>query len=189
MKLTGGLLIAALVAGAGCSGPSHSVVRVTHVQSEINPPPEWTAPAYSYELIPLKLYWNGRSDNLTTASPLGQQESVAGYQFVRTEGYVFTKMQGGTVPLKQYWSIERGEYQLTMTAQAEREAVAAGYRFVRVEGYAYPTWQPGAVPLKLFWNPDRQDNFTLATLAAGLDATNGGYHFVRIEGYVLPSSQ
>ena len=35
---------------------------------------------------------------MTTTAPLDQQDTVAGYQFVRTEGYVFTKQQTGTVP-------------------------------------------------------------------------------------------
>ena len=189
-RITGTLLIAALTIFTGCS----SAPKRGALPGPIPPPspaiqrqPDFVPPSpYSYELIPLKLYWNGRTDNMTTTSPLDQQDTVAGYQFVRTEGYVFTKPQTGTVPLKQYWSAQRAEYQLTMTAQSEKDALSAGYRFIRVEGYTYLSWQPGAVPLNLFWNPDRQDNFVAASAQSGLDATNGGYHFVRTEGYIIP---
>lgn len=190
MKITRTLLITALAIFTGCSSTQHKIVRIGPVpppSPAIQTQPDFVPPSsYSYELVPLKLYWNGRTDNMTTTAPLDQQDTVAGYQFVRTEGYVFTKQQTGTVPLKQYWGAQRADYQLTMTAQSEKDALSAGYRFIRVEGYAYPSWQPGLVPLNLYYNPDRQDNFVAASAQSGLDATNGGYHFVRMEGYVIP---
>jgi hypothetical protein len=189
-KIAGKLLIIALMIFTGCAiAPKRVAIPglLPLPSPAIHPQPDFISlSSYSYELVPLKLYWNGRTDNMTTMAPLDQQDTVAGYQLVRTEGYVFTKQQTGTVPLKQYWSAQRADYQLTMTAQSEKDALSAGYRFIRVEGYAYPSWQPGAVPLNLYWNPDRQDNFVAATAQAGLDATNGGYHFVRAEGYIIP---
>jgi hypothetical protein len=190
MKITGTLLVAILTIFTGCSSPPQRVALSGPIPSPspaIQSQSDFVPPnSYSYELIPLKLYWNGRTDNMTTTAPLDQQDTVAGYQFVRIEGYVFTKPQTGTVPLKQYWSAERADYQLTMTAQSEKDALSAGYRFIRVEGYTYPSWQPGLVPLNLYYNPDRQDNFVAASAQAGLDATNTAYHYVRTEGYIIP---
>lgn len=183
MKLAGALFITALTVFIGYSSPPSNVAP-----AGASPPQSRSVqpPVDSYQLIPLKLYWNGRTDNLTATSSLSQKDSAAGYQLVRTEGYVFTKPTPGTVPLKQYWSGERRDYHLTMTAQAEKDALSAGYRFVRIEGYGYSSPQPGTVALNLYWNDDRKDNFMATTAQAGLDATNGGYHLVRTEGYIIP---
>jgi hypothetical protein len=94
----------------------------------------------------------------------------------------------GTVPLKLFWSPERGDNFTTATAQGEKDALAAGYSFVRLEGYVFPTQQPGTVPLKLFWSPERGDNFTTATAQGEKDALAAHYSFVqRNEGYVFPA--
>jgi len=58
---------------------------------------------------PMVSMWSGsRSDNFTTATSAGISSGfAAGYQKVRTEGWVFPTQQPGTVPLKLYWSSAR----------------------------------------------------------------------------------
>ena len=47
--------------------------------------------------------------------------------------------RGPSVPLKLFWSAQRGDNFTTATAQGESDALAAGYVFVRVDGYVFPT--------------------------------------------------
>jgi hypothetical protein len=87
----------------------------------------------------LKLYWSeARGDNFTTATKQGKADAkAAGYQFIRTEGYVYRKQRRGTVPLKLYWNPNREDNFTTSTQQGEADAKAAGYQFIRIEGYVY----------------------------------------------------
>jgi hypothetical protein len=89
--------------------------------------------------VPLKLYWSeARGDNFTTATKQGEADAkAAGYQFIRIEGYVYSKQRRGTVPLKLYWNPNREDNLTTSTQQGEADAKAAGYQFIRIEGYVY----------------------------------------------------
>lgn len=138
--------------------------------------------------VPLKLYWNAnRGDNFTLATANGEREAEeGGYNFARTEGYVFSTQQSGTVPLKLFWNTNRGDNFTTATTKGENDAEASGYSLVRIEGYIFSKPHPGTVPLKLFWNALREDNFTTATSKGEVDAKSQGYVFARIEGYIFP---
>lgn len=93
--------------------------------------------------------------------------------------------QRTTVPLKLYWSDQRGDNFATATAVGEQSAIAAGYQFARIEGYVLNYPRPGTVPLKLYWSEQRGDNFTTATAVGEQSAIAAGYQFARIEGYVV----
>ncbi len=93
------------------------------------------------------------------------------------------------VPLKLYWSSQRGDNFTTATARGEQDAKAAGYPFIRVEGYIYSKQQSGTVPLKLYWSSQRGDNFVTATSQGEKDAISAKYQFIRTEGYVYSKKQ
>jgi len=88
----------------------------------------------------LKLFWSSnRGDHFSTASSGGAQDAMAaGYQFVRTEGYILPVKQPGTVPLKLYWSSGRKDNFSTASQQGVHAAEGAGYRYARIQGYVYP---------------------------------------------------
>ena len=88
----------------------------------------------------LKLFWSrSRGDHFSAASSGGEHDAMAaGYQFVRTEGYILPFKQPGTVPLKLYWSSGRKDNLSTASQQGVHAAEAAGYRYARIQGYVYP---------------------------------------------------
>ncbi len=88
----------------------------------------------------LKLFWSSnRGDHFSATSSGGEQDAMAaGYQFVRTEGYILPVKQPGTVPLKLYWSSGRKDNFSTASQQGVHAAEAAGYRYARIQGYVYP---------------------------------------------------
>jgi hypothetical protein len=140
-------------------------------------------------LVPLKLYYSPeRDDNYTTATAAGQYSAKEGPSwmdgFVRFEGFVSPTPRDGLVPLKLYWSPERGDNFTTGTAQGEQDALGSGYTYVRDEGYISPVPGDGLAPLKLYWSPVHEDNFTTATAQGEQDALNAGFVYVRDEGYV-----
>ena len=143
------------------------------------------------DLVPLKMYWNAdRIDHFNAATEQAEKDARnGGYEFVRTEAYVFANAHPGTVPLKLYWNPDRHEqdYFLLVTAQAEKDATSAGYKFLRNEGYVYPEAHAGTVPLKLFWKGN--DNFLTAVKQGEQDARSQGYQLVRIEGYAVADYQ
>lgn len=89
------------------------------------------------------------------------------------------------MPLKLFWSAERGDNFTTATPEGERDAIAANYVEARVEGHVYRNALAGTLPLKLFWSSARGDNFTSAAPEGEQAALAAGYLFVRTEGYVL----
>ncbi|MEA5569180.1 hypothetical protein [Anabaena sp. UHCC 0399] len=93
--------------------------------------------------------------------------------------------QTSLVPLKLYWSPQRGDNFTTATTKGEQDALAAGYTFARIEACALPKPEAGTVPLKLYWSPQRGDNFTTATTKGEQDALAAGYTFARVEGYAF----
>ncbi|HEU6448316.1 MAG TPA: HEAT repeat domain-containing protein [Verrucomicrobiae bacterium] len=151
---------------AGCAAPPKKMTAV-----QIPPVPR---------LASLNLYWDG-SDNYTAAG--GQAKGD--YHFVRVEGFIFARLQAGTIPLKQYWSARRHDHWLLSGKIPKTVEKNGGYKFVSVEGYVYAHPQPGTVPLKLYSHV-RGDNFTTATAQGEKDATNAGYSFRRVLGYVIP---
>ena len=94
-----------------------------------------------------------------------------------------------TVPLKVYWSGQRGDNFSTTSAEDEAAARDAGYQFGGVEGALLAQSAPGTVPLKLFWNSEREDNFSSATAVGEEEALAAGYTFVRVQGYVFTGEQ
>lgn len=88
----------------------------------------------------LKLFWSSnRGDHFSAASSRGEHDAMAaGYQFVRTEGFILPVKQPGTVPLKLYWSSGRKDNFSTASQQGIHDAEAAGYRYARIQGYVYP---------------------------------------------------
>jgi len=151
-------------------------------EAQASPAP---AAAVSAPKAPLDLYFDpARGDYLTTATQSGAAAALAAhYRKVRTEGFVFTARQPGTVPLKLYWNETLGDNDPVATRDGEREALAAGYEFGGLQGYVYSDPQPGATPLKLFYNVQRHDNYLTGTPEGEADAATQGYVFVRIEGY------
>jgi hypothetical protein len=172
--IASGLLCGILLVFAGCAtAPQHGPVPK---------PPATTG----QELIPLELFWNGH-DNFTTATVQGEADAkVAGYNFIRIEGYVFKNPQSGTVPLKQYWSAKRHDYMLLGKAEPKTLEKRGAYQLIRIEGYAYAEPQPDAVPLKRFKHGTR-DNITTATAQGENSAIAAGYVFQSVEAYVIPA--
>jgi uncharacterized protein with LGFP repeats len=158
----------------------------THASDEqtasASPPASPTAASKA----PLDLFFDpARGDYLTTASESGAARALAAhYQRVRTEGFVFTTHEPGTVALKLYWNETLGDNDTVATPEGERDALAAGYTFGGLQGYVYSDPSPGAKPLKLFYNPGTHDTLLTATAEGETDAASKGYAFVRIEGYV-----
>lgn len=136
----------------------------------------------------MKLYWSDiRQDNFTTATADGEHDSViAGYRFIRTEGYCLPEEAPGTAPLQLFYNGVREDNFVTATEQGAKDAYGAGYSLIRTEGYVYAQQQPGTVPLKLFYNDVRGDNFTTATQQGADAAVAAGYTLIRTEGYVHP---
>lgn len=139
---------------------------------------------------PLKSYWcaGERTDYFTTGTAGGQ--SAAGdwdCTFKRTEGYVFTTEQPGTVPLELYWSDDRTDNATIASEETKAELLASGYRKTASEGYIYSTEQPGTVPLKLFFNKDMNEYYSTTPQTGEKAAVDEGFVFVRIEGYIMPA--
>ncbi|GAB4052517.1 hypothetical protein GCM10028810_54300 [Spirosoma litoris] len=94
--------------------------------------------------VPLKLYLKvtergSPHDFFSTATNEGEQSAIAAqYKFIGILGYVFPRQVEGTVPLKLYYSDQRGDNFVLVTKEGEASAIAAKYRYVRVEGYVYP---------------------------------------------------
>ncbi len=125
----------------------------------------------------------------TTVTDQGEQDALAaGYEFVRIEGQVHVNPQPFTVPLKLYWSAERGDNFVTATAEGEQSALDAGYTFVRAEGYVYPSPPIISSVLKLYWSEERKDNFSTATTEGEQSALAAGYKFLRVEAYIMPTN-
>jgi len=101
----------------------------TRAAEEAAQAPAAPAAAASAPKAPLDLYFDpARGDYLTTATESGAAAALAAhYQKVRTEGFVFTVRQPGTVPLKLYWNETLGDNDTVATPHGEREALAAGY--------------------------------------------------------------
>lgn len=93
--------------------------------------------------------------------------------------------QTSLIPLKLYWSAERGDNFTTGTRKGEEDALAARYTFARVEACALPKPQSGTVPLKLYWSAERGDNFTTGTRKGEEDALAARYTLARVEGYAF----
>ncbi len=145
----------------------------------------------SADLVPLKMYWNpDRADYFNTSTEQGEKDAKSGgYEFVRSEAYVFANAHPGTVPLKQYWIPDRHEqdYFLVATAQSEKDAKSAGYQFLRIEGYVYPDPHPDTIPVRRYWKGN--DNFLTTDKQGERDALSQNYQFVRIEGYAVRDYQ
>jgi hypothetical protein len=94
-----------------------------------------------------------------------------------------------TVPLKVYWSGQRGDNFSATSAEDEAAARNAGYQFGGVEDALLAQSAPGTVPLKLFWNSEREDNFCSATAVGEEEALAAGHTFVRVQGYVFTGEQ
>jgi hypothetical protein len=76
-----------------------------------------------------------RGDNFTTATNKGKSSAIdAGYSPVKTEGYVFSEKQPGTIPLYLLWSPDREDNFTTVNSDGVEAAKAAGYQFAGVEG-------------------------------------------------------
>lgn len=99
--------------------------------------------------VPLHSWWNAeRGDNFATTAPewRGPGAGDGVYGHVRLEGYVFDPDRPrppGTVPLRSFWSDERGDNLLTSAPMfVGEEDIAPDYRFYRLEGYVYPDRAP-----------------------------------------------
>jgi hypothetical protein len=163
------LLGIGLIALAGCTTPPR------HTHEPVS------------EMMPLKLYWDGR-DNYTVATVAGEQDAAArGYHFVRIEGYVFTRHLPGTTALQQYWSESRHDFWLLPRDIPKNVQKNGQYVFIRVEGYVYTNAQPGTVPLKSF-SLVRGDNFLTPTQQGETDARAAGYGLRHLgQGYIIPA--
>ena len=93
------------------------------------------------------------------------------------------------VPLRLYWSRQRGDNFTTATSKGRQDAEAAGYSPVRIEGYILPASQRNTVPLNLYWNSARLDNFVGASQQSQQEIEANGYRFIRTEGYIFSAQQ
>jgi hypothetical protein len=152
----------------------------------------WVFTERPYDLLWL-LWYNNVTDNQTANQnatflkgqpnpndPNGVTNSWE-YLFVGYDSAVLRWQAPGTVPLKTFYSVERGDHFTTATKAGEDSALAAGYKFIRIDGFVYPTSQPGLVPLKSYWSGSSADNMTTASIPRP-----SGYIDVRTEGYVFP---
>ena len=141
----------------------------------------------SYELTPLKLYWNGRTDNMTTTAPLDQQDTVAGYQFVRIEGYIFTRhadwhspaqavleCRARRLPAHDDGAVGEGCCRRLSRLTSRRIHLSiTAWRAFNLE-FVLPAILIGGI------------NFVAASAEPGLDhAFNTDYHYVRTEGCII----
>ncbi|MFJ5779736.1 hypothetical protein [Streptomyces sp. NPDC093094] len=134
----------------------------------------------------LKLWWMWqRGDNFTAATPVDNQSAAGGYQFIRSEPWIYVDPESGTVPLLLYWHPGREDNAGVASIISIEAAQAAGYTYIRTQGWIHPTPGPGRVPLYLYWHEGRQDNATVATQASIDAAVSAGYVLQRIEGYVM----
>jgi hypothetical protein len=93
------------------------------------------------------------------------------------------------VPLKLYWSAERGDNYATATPLGEARAKAAGYQFAGIQGYIFSTPRSGTIPLKTYWSAQRGDHFTTATAEGERAAVAAGYVFFQFEGFIYATQQ
>jgi hypothetical protein len=124
-------------------------------------------------------YWNNNStDHFYTANPAELGQGAGGYIFERSEGYIFTSQQAGTVPFYRYFSSSAGNHFYT-TNFAELGGGGGGYVYEGIAGYIYPSQVAGSRPLYRFYNGAVRDHFY--TLVFG---SYGGYAYEGIAGYV-----
>ncbi len=141
-----------------------------------------------HNAVPMDLFWSpARGDNFSTATNAGRQSALdAGYEFVRTEGYILADTAPGTVPLTLFWHSGRGDNFVAASDAGRRDANIAHYSTVRIEGHVFSTQTLGSVALNLFWSEARGDNFVTCTRTGRQDAEASGYRFVRTEGFIYP---
>jgi hypothetical protein len=145
--------------------------------------------AAAREFSPLNQYGHpGRQDNTLVATEAGRAAAAAaGYEFVRTEGWIDTYVppgfeRQGASSLDIYWHAGRADSFTTATDEGRRSAAAAGYVFARTEGWV--TTGGGRHRLDLYWHAGRGDNFTTATDDGRRSAAAAGYALVRTEGWI-----
>jgi hypothetical protein len=132
-------------------------------------------------------YWSAaRQDHFTFSTPLALASAqAAGYTRLHQESEVFETQEPNTVPLRLFYSDQRGDNFTTATAQGAKDARGSGYREVdRIEGYIYRTKpKTPSRALTLYWHAQRGDNFLLGHEESEAAAKAAGYVRVRIEGY------
>ncbi len=101
------------------------------------------------------------------------------------------RVKNQLVPLKSYWSNQRGDNVTCGTNQCIQSQLGSKmYRYLRVEGCVFKTHVQGTIPLVLYWNPTRKDNVTVASSTSRQEQVKtGGYSYVRTEGYIYKRKQ
>jgi M6 family metalloprotease-like protein len=153
--------------------------------------------------LPLITWYSpSRRDHFTTADPRwnGSTSHAPDYQFVRTEGYVYSpsyRAPSDSVPLYSWWSPSRADNFLTSDpAWAGRpgDVRSPDYQFVRVEGYLASRPLAGTVTLGSWWctgwwlfGGSQNDNYATSdpswSQALGSISNCRAY---RTEGFLLP---
>jgi hypothetical protein len=130
--------------------------------------------------VPLNLYFHlGRADHLTcvnvaSTSPCHRDAHAAGYQLVRTEGWVYSTSQPGTVPLSRFWHTGHHDNATCTSAKCATDQIDAGYQLVGVDGYTRPS-EPGDAGY-VGWNVRlcRETNYEDCMRFGGSEVTNLG---------------
>ncbi|MBE9108555.1 hypothetical protein IQ273_03875 [Nodosilinea sp. LEGE 07298] len=137
-----------------------------------------------------ELYYEWHLSNATPMSPAssGPRTGTGSGTGVISASLVASQPSEG-VPLRLYWSRQRGDNFSTATLKGRQDAEAAGYSLIRTEGYVLPESQRNTVPLNLYWNSARLDNFVGASQQSKQEIEANGYGFVRTEGYIFSAQQ
>ncbi len=126
----------ALTTNPTFAAPGYTLYRVEgRVFRPDEPQPAGTQPIHSW-------YNASRGDYFTTTNALWRPSRgtvIAGYTWVRLEGYAYSQNLAGTAPLELWWSTGRQDYITTSDpAWTERTTPLPDYAFTRLEGYVLP---------------------------------------------------
>jgi hypothetical protein len=85
--------------------------------------------------VPLRSWWSAaRADNvLSAAAATDGALAAAGYELLRTEGFIFTSALTNTTAMQLYWNAATTDHATSTTGAP---AFFSGYSFVRNEGFA-----------------------------------------------------
>ena len=90
--------------------------------------------------VPLKTFWNEARGDVATCGTDAcvHEQEIAGYVFLRDEGFVYSAPRPGTVPLRLFWNAERQDNATCATDACAADQTSVGYQYIRDEGFVFP---------------------------------------------------
>ena len=144
-------------------------------------------PSGPRQVAEVVLYYSPqRSEHFSTVTAEDLQTAKdAQYDSVRSQGYILSKQEPGTVPLDLYYHAGRGEYASVATANLSKWLKSDGYKFVRTQGYVFTKEVKWSVPALMYYHEGRRDYWLVVSGSDKRVAEQHGYKNVGAQGFIL----